>query len=119
MDTGLDQDQVQTLALDTKWKQGYSFASKCLALKHVRRCLVADCLGRTEFHAVFDHDNQFSALKPIHRPALRLSTLKTSVQLFETGIKVIDLLIPYRKGGKIGLFGGAGVGISSMRVYQE
>ncbi len=47
---------------------------------------------------------------PIHRPAPSLAEQSTELQMFETGIKVIDLLEPYLKGGKIGLFGGAGVG---------
>ncbi|MCU7496405.1 MAG: F0F1 ATP synthase subunit beta [Ignavibacteria bacterium] len=46
----------------------------------------------------------------IHRPAPKFKNLTTSQELFETGIKVIDLLEPYSKGGKTGLFGGAGVG---------
>ncbi len=47
---------------------------------------------------------------PIHRPAPSLVELSTTTDMFETGIKVIDLLEPYTKGGKTGLFGGAGVG---------
>ncbi len=47
---------------------------------------------------------------PIHRPAPKLTELETTPSVFETGIKVLDLLAPYRRGGKIGLFGGAGVG---------
>jgi F-type H+/Na+-transporting ATPase subunit beta len=47
---------------------------------------------------------------PIHRPAPELEELSTSDEILETGIKVIDLLEPYTKGGKTGLFGGAGVG---------
>jgi F-type H+/Na+-transporting ATPase subunit beta len=47
---------------------------------------------------------------PIHRPSPKLTELETKPSVFETGIKVIDLLTPYRRGGKIGLFGGAGVG---------
>ncbi len=47
---------------------------------------------------------------PIHRPAPTLEQQSTELQMFETGIKVIDLLEPYLQGGKIGLFGGAGVG---------
>jgi F-type H+/Na+-transporting ATPase subunit beta len=46
----------------------------------------------------------------IHRPAPPFTEQSTAVEMFETGIKVIDLLAPYAKGGKIGLFGGAGVG---------
>jgi F-type H+-transporting ATPase subunit beta len=47
---------------------------------------------------------------PIHRPAPKFVDQSVKVEMFETGIKVIDLLAPYRRGGKIGLFGGAGVG---------
>ena len=47
---------------------------------------------------------------PIHREAPKLVELETKPSVFETGIKVVDLLAPYRRGGKIGLFGGAGVG---------
>lgn len=47
---------------------------------------------------------------PIHRSAPQFTELETKPSIFETGIKVVDLLAPYRRGGKIGLFGGAGVG---------
>jgi F-type H+/Na+-transporting ATPase subunit beta len=47
---------------------------------------------------------------PIHRPAPSFDSLDPSEEVFETGIKVVDLLAPYVKGGKVGLFGGAGVG---------
>jgi F-type H+-transporting ATPase subunit beta len=47
---------------------------------------------------------------PIHRPAPKASDLTPTQEILETGIKVIDLLAPYAKGGKVGLFGGAGVG---------
>src|SRR5271154_4195246 len=47
---------------------------------------------------------------PIHRPCPKLTDLQTDTIVFETGIKVVDLLAPYIKGGKVGLFGGAGVG---------
>ena len=47
---------------------------------------------------------------PIHRPAPTFTDLETKPSVFETGIKVVDLLAPYKRGGKIGLFGGAGVG---------
>jgi F-type H+-transporting ATPase subunit beta len=47
---------------------------------------------------------------PIHRPSPSFSDLETKPAIFETGIKVVDILAPYRRGGKIGLFGGAGVG---------
>ncbi|MDI6710924.1 MAG: F0F1 ATP synthase subunit beta [Bacillota bacterium] len=47
---------------------------------------------------------------PIHRPAPALADQSTEVEILETGLKVIDLLVPFMKGGKIGMFGGAGVG---------
>jgi F-type H+-transporting ATPase subunit beta len=47
---------------------------------------------------------------PIHRPAPTVEQLTPTTEMFETGIKVVDLLAPYAKGGKVGLFGGAGVG---------
>jgi F-type H+-transporting ATPase subunit beta len=47
---------------------------------------------------------------PIHRPAPNVEQLTPTTEMFETGIKVVDLLAPYAKGGKVGLFGGAGVG---------
>src|SRR3989344_2208490 len=53
---------------------------------------------------------QFQKYWPIHRPAPKLPEQSTKTEVFETGIKVIDLLAPFIKGGKVGLFGGAGVG---------
>lgn len=51
-----------------------------------------------------------SEYRPIHKEAIPFDELEASTQVFETGIKVIDLLTPYSKGGKTGLFGGAGLG---------
>ena len=66
-----------------------------------------DVLGRP-----IDDKGEIKAKKymPIHRSAPALNEQKPATELLETGIKVIDLLVPYAKGGKIGLFGGAGVG---------
>jgi len=55
-------------------------------------------------------DVSFETTLPIHREAPAFTELETKPSIFETGIKVVDLLAPYRRGGKIGLFGGAGVG---------
>jgi F-type H+/Na+-transporting ATPase subunit beta len=55
-------------------------------------------------------DAKFVQIWPIHRSAPKLTDQSTKTEVFETGIKVIDLLAPFIKGGKIGLFGGAGVG---------
>jgi F-type H+-transporting ATPase subunit beta len=52
----------------------------------------------------------FDEYAPIHRPAPAFAEQNTKVEIFETGIKVIDLIAPITKGGKVGLFGGAGVG---------
>ena len=68
---------------------------------------VVDVLGRP-----IDDMGEITAEKhlPIHRSAPSLAEHKPSAEILETGIKIIDLLVPYTKGGKIGLFGGAGVG---------
>lgn len=68
---------------------------------------VVDVLGRP-----IDGKGEICAdeYMPIHRAAPSLAEQKPATELLETGIKVIDLLVPYAKGGKIGLFGGAGVG---------
>lgn len=55
-------------------------------------------------------DPKNSKFAPIHKPAPKLSDQKTIPEVLETGIKVIDLIAPFTKGGKIGIFGGAGVG---------
>jgi len=73
-----------------------------------------ECLGRilNVVGEPVDGKGPVNASKrdPIHRQAPLFVDQATTVEVFETGIKVIDLLAPYRKGGKIGLFGGAGVG---------
>ena len=71
-------------------------------------------LGRL-FNVLGDPIDEIEAPKteekwPIHRPAPSFEEQATSQEMLETGIKVVDLLCPYQKGGKIGLFGGAGVG---------
>ncbi len=57
---------------------------------------------------------QADAYYPIHRQPPSMEDQKTSIEIFETGLKVIDLLAPYSKGGKVGLFGGAGVGKTAL-----
>ena len=73
-----------------------------------------ECLGRilNVIGEPVDEKGPVDAKKrsPIHKPAPAFIDQSTKVEIFETGIKVIDLIAPYRKGGKIGLFGGAGVG---------
>ncbi len=77
-----------------------------------------DCLGRAFniFGEPIDEKfpiEQFS-LMPIHASTPQLSTLTAASGILETGIKIIDLLSPFPKGGKVGMFGGAGVGNVSM-----
>ncbi|WP_241130619.1 F0F1 ATP synthase subunit beta [Achromobacter xylosoxidans] len=68
---------------------------------------IMDVLGRPIDEAgEIQHDEK----RGIHQPAPRFDELSPSVELLETGIKVIDLVCPFAKGGKVGLFGGAGVG---------
>jgi len=74
----------------------------------------ADTLGRI-FNVLGEPVDELGPVKanlklPIHRQAPTFVDLDTRLSIFETGIKVVDLLSPYRRGGKIGLFGGAGVG---------
>jgi F-type H+-transporting ATPase subunit beta len=73
-----------------------------------------ECLGRVFnlFGEPVDHAGPVNAKqrRPIHAPAPKFEVLSTRTEVFETGIKVIDLLAPYAKGGKTGLLGGAGVG---------
>ncbi|MBR5109466.1 MAG: F0F1 ATP synthase subunit beta [Clostridia bacterium] len=73
-----------------------------------------ECLGRI-FNllgqAIDDQPDPVTAERwPIHRPAPSYEEQESSAEILETGIKVVDLIAPYAKGGKIGLFGGAGVG---------
>jgi len=73
-----------------------------------------ECLGRL-MNALGEPQDKLGEIKtasrmPIHCAPPPLSSQKTTPEIFETGIKVVDLLAPYMKGGKVGLFGGAGVG---------
>ncbi|MDB1145081.1 MAG: F0F1 ATP synthase subunit beta [Alcaligenaceae bacterium] len=68
---------------------------------------IADVFGRPiDEKGPIEHDEK----RAIHQPAPKFDELSPSVELLETGIKVIDLVCPFAKGGKVGLFGGAGVG---------
>jgi F-type H+-transporting ATPase subunit beta len=75
---------------------------------------VLDCLGlqyiRNSLVYVQHRELKISSLRAIHQSSLPLLDLSTSSSVLVTGVKVIDLLTPYKRGGKIGLFGGAGTG---------
>jgi len=69
-----------------------------------------NALDFTLANLFYSTDYLFASCKPIHKTPVAIITLSIPLTLFETGIKVLDLLTPYKKGGKIDLFGGAGVG---------
>ncbi|MDV4151597.1 F0F1 ATP synthase subunit beta [Clostridium sp. AL.422] len=106
-------DIVRTIAMEST--DGLKRGMKALDMG---RCITVP-VGREVLGRVFNvlgHpiDNEGDVLiremYPIHRPAPSFKDQSLEPEMFETGIKVIDLLAPYQKGGKIGLFGGAGVG---------
>nr|YP_010261192.1 ATP synthase CF1 subunit beta [Cephaleuros karstenii]UIB39133.1 ATP synthase CF1 subunit beta [Cephaleuros karstenii] len=71
---------------------------------------IFNVLGETVDGKAGNSKKDFPKNLPIHRNSPEFTELDTNLSIFETGIKVIDVLAPYRRGGKIGLFGGAGVG---------
>jgi F0F1-type ATP synthase beta subunit len=79
-------------------------------VEFVHLCVVRSELIQSLASIFYSTDGFYSSIKPIHKTPLAIVELSVSVRLFETGIKVVDLLTPYKSGGKIGLFGGAGVG---------
>ena len=112
----LGHHRVRTVAMDST--DGYSrgmpaFGTGAPILVPVGQAALGrifNVLGRT-----VDNKPDSDALKaapryPIHRTAPEFDELKTTPEVFETGLKVIDLIAPFTKGGKMGIFGGAGVG---------
>jgi F-type H+-transporting ATPase subunit beta len=75
----------------------------------VNECSAASLFSSCASH-LFNTETRFAWSKPIHSTSVAIMRLSLQLTLFETGIKVVDLLTPYKKGGKVGLFGGAGVG---------
>jgi len=109
----LGENRVRTIAMDTT--DGLVRGHKVVNTGDVIRVPVgAKTLGRimNVIGEPVDEKGPIGAEKslPIHRPAPEFVDQATSVEPLETGIKVVDLIAPYPKGGKIGLFGGAGVG---------
>ncbi|GAA0084177.1 F0F1 ATP synthase subunit beta [Clostridium sp. MB05] len=106
-------DIVRTIAMESTdgLKRGMKAVDmgRCISVPVGREVLgrVFNVLG----HPIDNAGNvEIKEMYPIHRPAPSFKEQALEPQMFETGIKVIDLLAPYQKGGKIGLFGGAGVG---------
>ncbi|PCH77310.1 MAG: F0F1 ATP synthase subunit beta [Flavobacteriaceae bacterium] len=109
------EDTVRTIAMDSTdgLSRGYEVA---LTGSQIQMPVGEDIYGRL-FNVIGDAIDGLGDLPksgknglPIHRHAPRFEDLTTSAEVLYTGIKVIDLIEPYAKGGKIGLFGGAGVG---------
>ncbi|MBQ9436890.1 MAG: F0F1 ATP synthase subunit beta [Lachnospiraceae bacterium] len=109
----LGDDTVRCIAMGST--DGLTRGMEAIATGHPIRVPVGEnTLGRI-FNILGEPIDDKEAPKdvsymPIHRPAPEFKDQSTEAQLLETGIKVVDLLCPYQKGGKIGLFGGAGVG---------
>jgi len=109
----LGEGRVRTIALQPT--DGMVRGMKAVSLgRPVQMPVGREVLGRVinVIGQPVDHMGPLEAKKwlPIHRPAPAFDEQSTELQMFETGIKVIDLIEPFLKGGKIGLFGGAGVG---------
>jgi F-type H+-transporting ATPase subunit beta len=106
--------RVRTIAMDMT--EGLTRGQKVVATGAPIQVPVGeDVLGRI-FNVIGDPVDEGEAVREdcpkwsIHREAPSFEEQSTSTEMFETGIKVVDLLAPYAKGGKVGLFGGAGVG---------
>ncbi|CAM2802376.1 F0F1 ATP synthase subunit beta [Helicobacter felis] len=109
----LGDNRVRTIAMDMT--EGLTRGQKVVARgKMIEVPVGEEVLGRI-FNVVGEVIDNQEPLKapttwPIHRAAPSFEQQSTKTEMFETGIKVVDLLAPYSKGGKVGLFGGAGVG---------
>jgi len=90
------------------YRVAYRIAFSSIILKEID-CSI-NALPRGCSSLFLNTDTLFAQAKPIHKTPVAIITLSIHLTLFETGIKVVDLLTPYKKGGKIDLFGGAGVG---------
>ncbi|HOO10550.1 MAG TPA: F0F1 ATP synthase subunit beta, partial [Cyclobacteriaceae bacterium] len=109
----LGEDRVRTVAMDGT--EGLVRGTEVLDTKSPIQMPIGEEIKGRLFNVIGDTIDGIEEPKtknslPIHRPAPLYENLSTSSEVLYTGIKVIDLIEPYVKGGKIGLFGGAGVG---------
>ena len=109
----IGEDMVRCIAMDAT--DGLQRGQEVVATGKQITMPVGDGINGRLFNVVGDTIDGITALSkenglPIHREAPKFEQLSTSAEVLFTGIKVIDLIEPYAKGGKIGLFGGAGVG---------
>ncbi|MDR0427538.1 MAG: F0F1 ATP synthase subunit beta [Dysgonamonadaceae bacterium] len=109
----IGEDTIRAVAMDST--DGIARGMKVINLGHPISMPVGGQVKGRLLNVVGDaidgmKDLQYKTISPIHREPPKFEDLSTSTEILFTGIKVIDLLAPYLKGGKIGLFGGAGVG---------
>ena len=111
----IGEDTVRTIAMDSS--DGLSRGTEVTATGAPIQMPIGDDVYGRLFNVIGDAIDGLGDLPkageaglPIHRQAPKFEDLSTSTEVLFTGIKVIDLIEPYAKGGKIGLFGGAGVG---------
>jgi F-type H+-transporting ATPase subunit beta len=109
----IGEDTVRAIAMDST--DGFTRGQEVIAMGDAIRMPIGEAINGRVFNVVGgaidglpEVDNKNGL--PIHREAPKFEDLSTSTEVLFTGIKVIDLIEPYAKGGKIGLFGGAGVG---------
>jgi F-type H+-transporting ATPase subunit beta len=106
--------RVRTIAMDMT--EGLTRGQECTALGGPIQVPVGEAVLGRIFNVIGDPVDEGEAIPEetprwsIHRAAPSFEEQSTKTEMFETGIKVVDLLAPYSKGGKVGLFGGAGVG---------
>ena len=106
--------RVRTIAMDMT--EGLTRGQECIATGGPITVPVGDAVLGRIFNVIGDPVDEGEAIPAdterwsIHRDAPAFEEQSTKTEMFETGIKVVDLLAPYSKGGKVGLFGGAGVG---------
>ncbi len=109
----LGENVVRTIAMDTTDGLARGVAVKDTG-EQITTPVGREVLGRI-LNVIGDPVDEIGPVStkkryPIHRAAPKFTNLSTQIEILETGIKVVDLIAPYAKGGKVGLFGGAGVG---------
>ena len=111
----IGEDQVRTISMDST--DGLQRGADVVATGNPIQMPIGEAVNGRLFNVIGDAIDGIGNLPktekdglPIHRDAPEFDQLSTSTEVLFTGIKVIDLIEPYAKGGKIGLFGGAGVG---------
>jgi F-type H+-transporting ATPase subunit beta len=120
----IGEDQVRTISMDST--DGLQRGADVVATGNPIQMPIGEAVNGRLFNVIGDAIDGIGNLPktkedglPIHRQAPDFDQLSTSTEVLFTGIKVIDLIEPYAKGGKIGLFGGAGVGKNGIdpRTY--